>query len=651
MSNSSFSSSVLTIPSNGLGEVNISTNGIALTDTSGWTTSSATLARLTNGSPLDPAIPTGFQAVSTTTTASYVSTVALSVPVSVRNRKLKVQFSQTLTDAASWKIDVFKSDNTTRYPLSTDSSSVSVLPAFSGTFTTTFDMDSDTAIYVRFTRHAGAGTSTLNFTNLIVGTGIQPQGAVAGGWQSITITLTASTTNPTATTTGRFRRVGDSMELSVSTDTITNVGSGTWEWSLPSDYTINQAQLTGTTLKRVGEGNFYDSSAPANSLSGPIYVNTAGKLRFYADGFGNFSSGTTGLSAGASDEVGFDCVLPISEWAGSGTVNLAQNDVEYAYNTSGITTAGASDTTSFGYGPAGAAIGAIDAATVTAASVTVMRVRFQTPIQPTDELILEITNAEGKWIPVGLTNVCTFVAQGAARYGAGISLVSGDANAVDVHFGNGGRANSNTTYGLAGASWSSFTGGRWRVKKVSGGAAVGFGIVTPGTSAGLVSASGLPANTTGNAIASGYVGEYKSASCSANTVINAAADTYVDIPGLSLTLEAGVWMINYNVAIGFQWVVSSLTANVSIALTNSANVVQPFFIGFIAQRMEATTNNITQSLSRSGVLVVPSTTTYKVRGRASLASTSTSISVFTDTITGGLTDPDNASTLYAVRVA
>jgi hypothetical protein len=65
--------------------------------------------------------------------------------------------------------------------------------------------------------------------------------------------------------------------------------------------------------------------------------------------------------------------------------------------------------------------------------------------------------------------------------------------------------------------------------------------VVPGTSAGVVAAAGLPGNTTGSAIAAGYVGEYKSATINL-TAINSTTPTNVTN---DLSLTAGIWLINF----------------------------------------------------------------------------------------------------------
>jgi hypothetical protein len=67
------------------------------------------------------------------------------------------------------------------------------------------------------------------------------------------------------------------------------------------------------------------------------------------------------------------------------------------------------------------------------------------------------------------------------------------------------------------------------------------GIVVPGTSAGLVSQNGLPGNTTGSAIATGYVGEVLLTNPGSAVAIGSSA-TYTQI--VSKTLGAGTWLIS-----------------------------------------------------------------------------------------------------------
>jgi hypothetical protein len=93
----------------------------------------------------------------------------------------------------------------------------------------------------------------------------------------------------------------------------------------------------------------------------------------------------------------------------------------------------------------------------------------------------------------------------------------------------------------------------------------GHGIVNPGTTDGLISASGVPGNTTGSAIASGYVGQQITATLSDSG--NLTSNTATTIATLSV--PAGIWML-YGIAnfatntlgqTSTKWIVSLGTAD------------------------------------------------------------------------------------------
>jgi hypothetical protein len=179
--------------------------------------------------------------------------------------------------------------------------------------------------------------------------------------------------------------------------------------------------------------------------------------------------------------------VPIAEWAGSGTVNLAQNDVEYAYSTNTVTTAGntQSDDGLYGYGPSGSQFVAIDSTTLS--SLTKKRVRFQTPIQTGDVIELEFF-ADNGWFSASQfgTLAANLRVDNTALIGASCEAIVGSSTDIYVLFGNAGRTAG--TYGASGNTWAGIAGSntyKWRVRKSSAGAAVGFGKATS-VSTGLV---------------------------------------------------------------------------------------------------------------------------------------------------------------------
>lgn len=214
--------------------------------------------------------------------------------------------------------------------------------------------------------------------------------------------------------------------------------------------------------------------------------------------------------------------IPIVGW--SSNVTMANRAVEeYAYNTNTTTS---DDTTSFGYGADGVAFGSFTSNTT---SVTTKRVRFTTPIQPTDRIEVEIKHPSGYWIPVGQYGF-GYVAQGTSAYG--IAMITVNATDVDIQFGKKGARPTNATYAGDGAAWSGYTDRNWRVRKVSGGASVGY----------PVSARNIVGDTSGTAVPSGFIGE------ATKNTYTAAATTTIST-GSAFTVQPGNYMVHTVVGI------------------------------------------------------------------------------------------------------
>jgi hypothetical protein len=447
--------------------------------------------------------------------------------------------------------------SSTRQALTTDSSSVTYIPNANGKFTTYFDAAASTAYTVRFTRVNNAGTNAgvLNYTNLIVGPGIQPQGAVVGSWIPYTPAV-ANLGAGSSTNDGYYRQVGDSLEIKLRVVKDGTPGSGAFpvSVSIPSGFNIDTSRLPTTT--QVGYGVFAAATFTGASIA---FVLSGTEIGLRKTGTGTNITGSD-MTAGADlDFAGL--MIPVNELAGSGTVNLAQNDVEYAANAS---TAGAADvntTVDTVLGPNGALVPTF---TSNAANGGWNRyIQFPTPIQVGDSFIIEIQHfGTGSWIPVPSGQYASGARQGAAYYGFHIYEISD--TIINLAIGAGGPQATNTIYGTTAGNWPVGSGDRYRVRKVKAGQAVGFGIVNPGTSSGLVAAAGLPGNTTGNAIAAEYVGERISSSVTASSV-NTGSHTTIQ----SITLTAGIWDISCIV-----WAPSttSLTnVDFGIATANNSN--------------------------------------------------------------------------------
>lgn len=565
MSNSAFTPTVLTIPATGgggtgQGELSTISNSSAVTDTTGWTN----VTRVTSNSPLNPLTPTAFSisnaaGAESSTSGGYAS---FTLPTGLQNRKLKVEFYYTTPATDVYRVSVYK--GSTRVALSTDSSGATTLPAnTTGKFVAYFDTDNSASWSLNVTRTSGT-TGPCYITNVVCGPGIQPQGAVVGEWQKYAdadVALYGSTTNPTVSYTrkdGYYRRVGDSLEIQLNyLVSAWSSGSGSLYVGLPAGLTIDGTKLkaSGNSDGTVGTASWYDTSAAVTILCSARVstFSSVNRITLWA----NNTGGELQISQFGTDQLSVKCTVPIAEWAGSGTVQLAQNDVEYAADN------GSQDI----FGPSGAAIPSIAQGTGT----TVRTLNFTGPRQQGDSYALELQfNSSGAWTPAA--SATPWIVGGSGwRYGAEFY---DDGTSFSVTFGNGGTVPNGAFTGNGASAWN--TGWKWRVRKTSAGAAVGFGIVSPGTSAGLVSAAGLPGNTTGNPIASGYVGERIFANSSGSVTWSAAA-TYYNVA--SISLPPGIWAVSGTVvffsstATGITRLIAAIsTSSTTADVTNQNNI-------------------------------------------------------------------------------
>jgi len=539
----------------GAGEVNAVLNASGADGTTGWTGTTVVSGA---SSPLNPIITTAFSIVNaatpqTSTTGGYYP---FTMPTGLQNKKLKVEFTFTSPATDVYQVSVYT--GTTRVPLTTDASGVTALPAnTTGKFTAYFDSDNTTSWTVGVTRTSGS-TGAVIITNVIVGPGIQPQGAVVGEWESWTPTVN-NAGSKTFTNTGFWRQVGSSMEMIfklTSNNVAAGAGAGVFQVNLPTGYNIPSNYQYPMAVGSAGTFGLLANSQFDRTVQ--VSADTAATLAFLKPATSDYYA-QSDLNVAYATEFYAHLSVPIAEWAGAGTVNVAQNDVEFAYNTSGDVPAG--DTTSFGYGPNGVAFVVFSAAQQ-------KRVRFQTPIQVGDQIQLQISADSGTtWRTVGQNGDYSgaYSVQGATDYGIGaIATVSGSVTDVTVNIGLY-RLATGVTYGAAGAAWVSGAANRWRLVKSSAGAAVGFGIVVPGTSSGLVSASGLPGRTDNSVIAASYVGEEAGQTTASGVTWPASGSTKTVT---SRIFTKGSWLVwgDIEFAFGSAYVASAASsANLCIA--------------------------------------------------------------------------------------
>jgi hypothetical protein len=395
------------------------------------------------------------------------------------NVKQQLQWAQNILSGTTgdWEVDVYSntasnySGTYTRLPLSTDSSGSTALPNLEGTFRTTFDAPGSAQQYIEIRwNKLAANTHALVGSDLIAGPGTTVQGAAVSGWTAYT-PIVSTTTATYDVITAAWRRVGDSMQINGYVHW-TAAGTGAINISLPSGSTINTAALPQTapaTATLNGDGWYYNGST-----SQIVHVSYVSTTTF---GFIKPATASTllaGTDIASGYQTSFSFTVPIAEWAGAGTVNVAQNDAQYAWNSS---TSTSNDTASFAYGPGGAAIQAFAPSGST--SVT-KRVRFQYPlpvgVSPTFEMLGSGKTTWVKAADLGLSYGTT--SAGSTSWGYTVSPVSGSSTDFDVSFY--ATFDQGTTH-----TWTSLSGFMWRLSAGLPGQAVGFGIANAGSS-GLI---------------------------------------------------------------------------------------------------------------------------------------------------------------------
>lgn len=433
--------------------------------------------------------------------------------------------------SGEWTVSIYA--GSTRQTLSTDSSGATTLPDLDGEFATSFDCLASTAYTIRFARTSGSGSAVLNVANVQVTPGIQAQGAVVGPWTTYSPTATNITVG-NGSYTGKYRRVGDTMEIAL--DLLwgsTTSASGTMEFEIPSGFTIDTSAIPNATQSNtvLGVAEGFDSGA--NRYTGDVMYRDTNAVGIVSHNSGGVWNATTPFTWATSDQASLIFRVPIAEWAGSGTVNLAQNNVEYVSNSS---VADANDTTSFAYGPSGSLF-----ANFTAERSR--RVRFQTPIQATDEISVEVSQNGGvTWVPLGNDFVDNWSRQNTTQYGVINGGVTTGSTDITLYF-EPYRLATGATFGAAGTDWSAIdndTNYRWRVKKASSGVPVGFGQATT-DSLGLVKAGTVPGVTSGASVAAGYIGEVLS--FTSRAVTTSGAGSWTANSSALTTLTPGIWLL------------------------------------------------------------------------------------------------------------
>lgn len=474
----------------GAGEINLIKNSSAQFGLSNWGTSGAgvtlALTNLASELSLFPVLAKGFKITGVSGTA--YARVRFAMAEGLKQKKLKIEWYQRRLGSyadGDFKIELYKnslSDYTgsfTKFNLSTDLAGDSPIPAINGKFTTTFDTDDANYYELRFVRVAG--TSSLGLQNVIVGPGIQPQGAAVGPIVEWTPTTTWSVASAW---TGNWRRVGNYVKYEAYSEFTGGTNAGVLQINLPPGHEVSPLWKGGFGGDSIpfALGSVYDGGINTHSIFATMISNTL--LQGYysstaASKLANVDSTGSPITIGAGSVVRLEWELPIAAFDGSGTVNFAENDLEYAASTD------LTDTDNTGAASERSTKGSRFPSITTA---RFKEVYFTSSYQQGDEYNFEYS-ADGGVTWDGLESgrdIDIYHVQNGVSYG--ISYLITGPTSIRVQFGQY-RRSSGATFGAAGSPWSDLSSDSsyfYRVKKSKAGAAVGFGLAKSNAS-GLVS--------------------------------------------------------------------------------------------------------------------------------------------------------------------
>jgi hypothetical protein len=483
----------------GAGEKNYVTNPSAKSAITGWTASGAnlTVARTTTAAELPREFSTaaGIKILGTAATEATTDYVYydFSLDDVDQSKKLKIQWAQKLVGAYSagtLAVGITtQADRTTflHTPVTT------AIPAAEGVFTTSFDASTTAtlSLVIRATGAIATGVGIV-ISDVVVGPGTIVQGAAISEWVSYTPTGTWVTN---ATYTGRWRRVGDSMEVLGRVE-LTGAPTGSFTLNLPTGYNVDTSKLPSASGSLVlGVAQALDGGTGYHQGS-VLYSSTTAVTVGGDDGSAEWSA-TVPFSFGNTDAVNVLFTVPISQWAGSGTVNIAQNDVEYA---SVAGTWDAASTTTV-YGPGGTLMGG---------ALTAERLKtitWPTAVQATDRIVVWGSKDQVQWFPI---NECTL---GGSNDAVIPSVNTGGSPISGVQFYPGASSTQTNVFfrrymsvandDSPAVDWPS-SAAYWVATKSKAGAAVGFGLATPASSGLVTSYAPTTRSRVANLSSAGY---------------------------------------------------------------------------------------------------------------------------------------------------
>jgi hypothetical protein len=178
------------------------------------------------------------------------------------------------------------------------------------------------------------GALTMLFDDIQVGTSPVAQGTPVTDWQSYTPTWSSSGTQPVVgngSVSGKWRRVGDTMEISagISAGSTTTFGTGNYLISIPSGYSIDTSKLTNgaSTAEPLGTASILDGGTL--QYAGNVQYSTTTTVSVNAFNSASTYASLAGVNASApisfGDTDGFTVIfrVPVTGW--SSNLSLSQD--------------------------------------------------------------------------------------------------------------------------------------------------------------------------------------------------------------------------------------------------------------------------------------------------------------------------------------
>ena len=526
-------------------------------NTNGWTVSGAcTVTRTTTSAEIvDGVASLKFAAGSA---ADYVKN-AFTINNIQKGLPLNISFdfiTQSGT-AGDWDVVIYDVTAAATIPVSAPSQGGSGgnLAAGNGTFNAFFIASTNTSYELRIVRKGGSGTfSAANFDVFL-----QQVRVGAPVTDSVSFAPTSSSGLGTLASTQAYCwRSGENMFLQVRFTTGTTAAAEA-RFDLPNGLAVS-SKLSALTMA----GQWFRNSSTANDRKQGAILAQSGNtyLKFASDDYvpavSPFAAQNGSTLFNSAEVVTFIAVVPIETW--SSNTQMADRAVEeFAYNTDVSATASVT-----GSGFANGAAGIAFNANWSTNTQWIRRCRFQTPIQATDKLELEVLE-NGTWYKA--SDRMPYIRQSGTLFGARVVPVSSSTTDIDAYFEAGGAAPSNATYAGNGLLFSNFTALNWRVRKVSSGAQI----------AGAISTANIVGRVDGNAPGTGYLGE--AVVTNSAGVAAAASGSYATVA--TITLQSGRWLVfgtgalTLTASTGITQIVVGISKNTtSFDVTNANNIFQ-----------------------------------------------------------------------------